>query len=192
MPLAWAAAVALLLPLLALAGAQVTGHFDYGLGGWEAGHIGAAHAAIFATLGIYALFQIGFFVLLFVVFSIPPIRRRLTPPSHKRLHVRERAMEQFLARDLDKTREQTGVLIFVSLQDRRAEVIAGAEISDKLDPSAWDDVIADLVAGLKAGEPGDGFVSAIERCGRILAEHFPAGPNNPNELPDTLVEDPQP
>ena len=190
-PLAWAAAGALLLPLLALAGAQVTRHFDYRLGGWEAGHIAAAHAAIFATLGTYALFQIGLFVLLFVLFSILPIRRWLTPASHKRLHVRERAMEQFLARDLDKTREQTGVLIFVSLHDRRAEVLAGAGISDKLDQSAWNNVIADLVSGIKTGKPGDGFVAAIERCGRLLAQHFPAGQNNPNELPDALVEAPQ-
>jgi putative membrane protein len=190
-PLAWATAGAMLLPLLALAGAGVTGHFDYGLGGWEAGHLGAAHAAIFATLGTYALFQISLFVLLFVVFSIPPIRRRLTPASHKRFHVRARAMEQFLARDLDKTREQTGVLIFVSLQDRRAEVLAGSGISDKLELSAWHEVIADLVFGIKTGKPGDGFVAAIERCGRLLAEHFPAGPINPNELPDALVESAQ-
>jgi putative membrane protein len=190
-PLAWAAAGALLLPLLALTVAEVTGRFDYGLGGWVAGHIAAAHAAVLTALSSYALFQIALFAVLFVFVSIPPIRRRLTPTSHKRMHVRARALEQFLARELDKTRERTGVLIFVSLHDRRAEVLADSGISDKVDPSAWNEVIADLVSGVRAGKSGDGFVAAIDRCGRLLAEHFPAGPDNPNELPDALIESPQ-
>lgn len=190
-PLAWAAAAALLLPLVALAVAGVARHFDYAFGGWAAGHLAAIHAAVLAALTGYALVQVAVFMGVFVFVSIPQVRRRLTPAAHKRAQVRARALEQFYARGLDKTRERTAVLIFVSLHDRRAEVLADTGICEKVDASAWNDVIADLVAGIRGGKPGDGFVAAIERCGRHLAEHFPARPDNPNELPDTLVEAPR-
>jgi putative membrane protein len=190
-PLAWATAAALLLPLGALGLAGLARRFDYAFGGWAAGQIGAIHAAVLTALTSYALVQAALFIGVFVGVSIPQVRRLLTPGAHKRAQVRARALEQFYARGLDQTRGRTAVLIFVSLQDRRAEVLADCGISDKVDPSAWRDVIADLVAGIRTGKPGDGFVAAIDRCGRHLAEHFPAGPDNPNELPDTLVEVPR-
>lgn len=191
-PLAWSAAAALLLPLVALAAAGVAGRFDYAFGGWAAGHVAAIHAAVLTALTSYALVQAVLFIGVFVFVSIPQVRRLLTPTAHKRAQVRARALEQFYARGLDKTRERTAVMIFVSLHDRRAEVLADSGISDKVDGLAWSDVIADLVSGIRASKPGDGFVAAIERCGRHLAEHFPDGPDNPNELSDTFTEAPQP
>lgn len=190
-PLAWAAAAALLLPSVALTVAGLAGRFDYAFGDWAAGHLAAIHAAVLAALTGYALVQVAVFAGVFVLVSIPQIRRRLTPTAQKRAQVRARALEQFYARGLDKTHERTAVLIFVSLHDRRAEVLADSGISGRVDASAWNDVIADLVAGIRTNRPGDGFVAAIERCGRHLAEHFPARPDNPNELPDRLVEAPR-
>jgi putative membrane protein len=187
-PLGWAAAGALVLPILALAATEAAGQFDYAFGGWAAAHLAAAHAAVVTALTGYALVQCMLFVAILVLVSVPPIRRRLTPASLKRAHVRARAMEHFFAQGLDKTREHTGVLIFVSLKDRRAEVLADTGINRKVDPSTWNDVIGDLVAGVRTGKPGDGFVAAIERCGRHLTKHFPAAPGNANELPDALIE----
>lgn len=189
-PLAWAATGALLLPLVALAVARAAGHFDYALGGWSAAHVAAMHAAVLTALTGYALLQCLLFAGIFALVSLPPIRRALTPPSLKRTRVRERALEQFFARGLDKTRDHTGVLIFVSLKDRRAEVLADSGINAKVGAAAWDKAIEDLQVGVKAGEPGSGLVAAIEGCGRLLAEHFPADSENPNELPNALIETP--
>lgn len=189
-PLAWAATGALLLPLIALAIARTAGHFDYALGGWSAAHVAAMHAAVLTALTGYALLQCMLFASIFVLVSLAPVRRALTPPSLKRTRVRERALEQFFARGLDKTREHTGVLIFVSLRDRRAEVVADSGINAKVGAAAWDKAIEDLLSGVKAGEPCRGLVAAIEHCGRLLTEHFPAGPENPDELPNRAVEVP--
>jgi putative membrane protein len=52
----------------------------------------------------------------------------------------------------------------------------------------WDAAIGALIAGIKQGRPGDGFVAAIEQCGAVLAEHFPPGALNRDELPNRLVE----
>jgi len=187
-PLAWAATGALLLPLLALAVARAAGHFDYALGGWSAAHVAAMHAAVLTALTGYALLQCLLFASIFALVSLSPVRRALTPPALKRTRVRERALEQFFARGLDKTREHTGVLIFVSLKDRRAEVLADSGINAKVGAAAWDKAIEDLLSGVKVGDPGRGLVAAIERCGRLLTEHFPAGPENPDELPNALIE----
>jgi putative membrane protein len=189
-PLAWAAAGSLLLPVVALAIAGAAGQYDFAFGGWAAAHVAAAHSAVTTALAGYAVVQGLLFISILVLVSIPSIRRRLTPASLKRAHVRARAMEHFFARGLDKTRERTGVLIFVSLKDRRAEVLADTGISAKVEPSVWEEVIGELVKGVRTAKPGDGFVSAIATCGRILATHFPAGADNPNELPDTILESP--
>ena len=81
------------------------------------------------------------------------------------------------------------MLIYASLTDRCAKVVADTGVNAKVSPQqAWVDVVAALAAGMKAGKPGDGFVAAIETCGRLLAAHFPSEGANRNELPDAVVE----
>ncbi|MFZ5720469.1 MAG: TPM domain-containing protein [Pseudomonadota bacterium] len=189
-PLAWAAGVALLAPaILLLAGVQVSAP-DLGMfGGWTAEQVedlgeATARAALVGTLLLQALL---FAVTLFVV-AIPPVRRALTPRGFKRDRVRQRAEEQFLSKNLHATRERTGVLIYVSAAERMAELIADEKIHAEVAPETWDQAMADLVAGLKRGEPAGGFEAAIGRCAAVLAERFPARPgDNPNELPDAVV-----
>lgn len=190
-PLAWASVTALVLPLLALVVAGVAKSFDYALGGWTDGRLTATHAAVLTTLTTYALLQCMVFLTVFVVVSIPSMRRRLTPRSLKRLRVRGRAQEQFFERGLDRTSERTGVLIFISLNDRLAEVLADRGINDRVDALAWSDVVADLLAGIRQGKPADGIVAAVRRCGRLLAGPFPASPDNSNELSDRVIESPR-
>ncbi len=187
-PLAWAAAGALVLPLIPLSFGALAAHLDDGLRGWSAAHIAATHVTVAAVLGAYALLQCMLFLAIALLASIPIVRRLLTPGSLKRGYVHQRALEQFFARDLHTTRERTGVLIYASLKDRRAEVVADIGIHAKVGPQAWDGVIAVLVAGMRAGEPGNGVVAAIRETGRLLTTHFPAEGDNPNELPNTITE----
>jgi putative membrane protein len=187
-PLAWAAAGALVLPLIPLSLGALAAHFDDGLRGWSVAHIAATHATVATALGAYALLQCMLFIAIALLASIPAVRRFLTPGSLKRGHVHQRALEQFFARDMHTTRERTGVLIYASLKDRRAEVVADTGINAKVGSQAWDGVITQLVTGMKAGEPGNGFVAAIEASGRLLATHFPAERDNPNELPNAITE----
>ena len=187
-PLAWAAAVAIALPLLVLALSNFTPHPDIMAWRWQAAHIGATHTNVIAALAAYAIGQSILFVIIILLASIPAVRRFLTPASLKRGHVHQRALEQFIARNLHKTREHTGVLIYASLQDRCAEVLADTGINAKVDADTWDDIVASLIASIKVGSPGDGFVAAVENCGRVLAAHFPVHGPKPNELPNAIVE----
>jgi len=187
-PLAWAAGVAILGPaLLLLAGVHVTTP-DL-LEGWTAAQVShvAERAARDALLGVMLL-QAVLFVATFLIVSIAPVRRALTPRGFKRERVRRRALQQFAAKNLHLTKERTGVLIFVSFAEHMAELIADEGISAHVDQQVWDRAMAALVAGLKRGEPGAGLAAAVALCGEVLAERFPADPDfNPNELADAVV-----
>jgi putative membrane protein len=103
-------------------------------------------------------------------------------------HAHAEAMRQFHAQGIDKTEHRTGVLIFASAAERYVEVVADAGINDKVAPSVWDGAVAGLVASIKTGRPGDGFVTAIKECGGVLATHFPPGALKRDQLPDKLFE----
>ena len=159
------------------------------LGGWTADQVedigeATARAALIGTLFLQGLL---FLATLFLV-TIPVVRRALTPRGLKRDRVRRRAQEQFLAKNLQATRERTGVLIYVSVKEHMAELLADEGIAGKVDAKAWDPAMAALVDGLKRERPAEGFTAAIGLCAEILAEHFPAHVgDNPNELPDNLT-----
>ena len=189
-PLAWAAAVAIALPLLLLALSNFSSHPDVMAWGWRAPHVGATHTDVNAALAAYAMAQSVLFIAVALLVSIPVVRRFLTPASLKRGHVHRRALEQFVARNLHNTREHTGVLIYASLEERCAEVLADTGVVAKVPINTWDEIIAKLVGNIKAGAPGDGFVEAVEHCGQILATHFPAHGRNLNELPNAIGDAP--
>ena len=80
------------------------------------------------------------------------------------------------------------MLIFASLAERRAEVIVEDGIAAKVAPAEWSGVLDALVTGMKRNDPGAGFAAAIGKAGDILASHAPRGPDDRNELPDTVIE----
>lgn len=192
-PLAWAAGAALLGPaVLLLAGVEVSVP-DLIDRGWSAAQVGdvASAAARGALMGAILL-QGLLFAVVALIAAIGPVRRVLTPRRVKRRHVRQRAQELFLARNLSATRARTGVLIYVSMAEHMAELVADEGVSSKVDAKAWEPPMAALVAGLKRGEAGAGFAEAVGLCADILAEHAPAdAADNPNELPDAVVELPR-
>ena len=188
-PIAWGAIAALAAPAALLAaGIHVTAPDDLG-GGWSAAQMSsAAEAAARAALSGAILLQAVLFVVVAIFVAIPPVRRLLTPRGLKRERVRRRAQEQFLAKNLQATRERTGVLIYVSVAEHMAELIADEGIAARVDDAVWDGAMQRLMAGFKAGRPAEGFEDAIGVCGAILAEHFPSRPqDNPNELSDSVV-----
>ncbi len=189
-PIAWAALAALAAPaILLLAGIHVTVPDIFGQD-WSAAQIGAvAETAAREAVAGSILLQGLLFLVVAVIVSIPPVRRFMTPRSLKRERVRRRAQEQFLAKNLQSTRERTGVLIYVSIQERLAEMIADEGVAAKVDPKVWDQAMGLLIDGIKRDRPAEGFEHAIAHCGEILATHFPArADDNPDELSNTVVE----
>jgi putative membrane protein len=161
-PIAWAALAALLVPLVLIY-----------LTAWPAGTI--------------YLLQLAVFIITAAVLSVPAVRFGIVPKRamHRRAHAE--AMRQFLAHGLHLTERRTGVLIFASVAERYAEIVADAGINAKVRPQVWEAAIAAMIAAIKAGRPADGFVVAVDQCGAVLAEHFPPGAIDRDELPNKLV-----
>ena len=187
-PLAWAAAVSLLAPaLLLLAGVHVEAPDLFG--GWTASQVASvAEAAAQSALIGAVLLQGALFAATWALVAWTPVRHALTLPGAKRERVRQRAREQFIAKNLHATRERTGVLIYVSFAEHMAELIADEGIAEKTAPDAWEAPMAALIAGLKRDEPAAGFAAAIGACADLLAASFPCRPgDNPNELADAVI-----
>ena len=186
-PLIWAAGAALILPALALLAGFRPEMLTRLFGGWSVGHAAAHDAAILSALLTYIGLQAAIFAATALLVSIPAVRRALIPGPVKKARVRRAAMDYFMAKDLHLTRDRTGVLIFAALAEHRVEVIADEGIHAAAPATVWDEVVADLVAGLKRGAVADGFVAAIARTGAVLAAHVPPRPDDTNELPDGLT-----
>jgi putative membrane protein len=187
-PVAWAAGAALLAPALLLIGGVHVSVPDL-FGDWTASQAGAlAEAAVRNALIGAIILQAVLFAIVAIVVALRPVRLALTPKSVKRHEVRRRAREIFQSKNLEATRGRTGVLIFVSLAERMAELIADEGIAAHVEPHVWDRAMAALAEGLKRAEPGAGFAAAVGLCGDELAKRFPADPSdNPNQLPDAVV-----
>ena len=162
-PIAWAAAIALIAPL----------PFIY-LTTW--------------SVAVIYVLQLISFVIAALALSHPKLRFHIVPPRAKHDRAHAEAMRQFFAQGLYKTEHRTGVLIFVSTAERYVEIVADAGINEKVTPQVWDDAIKALTEAIKAGRPADGFVAAIEQCGSVLAAGFPPGALKRDELPDKLLE----
>jgi putative membrane protein len=136
---------------------------------------------------IYAL-QLAVFVVCALVLSYPRLRFHVVPRRVQRERAHAEAVRVFWAQGLHLTEQRTGVLIFASTAERYAEIIADTGIYQKVGTHVWDNAVAALVAAIKAGRPGDGFVAAVEQCGAVLALHFPPGALKRDQLPNKLVE----
>ena len=158
---------------------------DWGLGlifGWnhELGR------GLLMTLLLVKL--IGAFLVIRYALAWMPLRMALTPRATKARRVRRRALEYFHVAADRRTIGRTGVLLYLSLLERRAEIVADAAIDAKVKPEVWGQAMAALVAEVKAGRPAHGMAEAVRMMGDVLAEHFPKSTSDTNELPDNLIE----
>jgi uncharacterized membrane protein len=97
---------------------------------------------------------------------------------------RQRAVELFASQRVWDTEENSGILIYVQLVDRRVEILADRGIAARVAQTEWDAICRAMEASFRRGEWRQGALQAVARAGELLAQHFPAGTVNPNELPD--------
>jgi len=132
----------------------------------------------------------GLLVFLIALFAMKwmPLRLALTPGATKTRRVRRRAISLFKAAAERRTSGRTGIMIYLSMGEHRAEIVADEAITKVTTPDTWGEAMAALILEVKAGRPADGIVAAIERVGAVLAEHFPRSSDDTNEIPDKLIE----
>ncbi|MFE1597326.1 TPM domain-containing protein [Methylobacterium sp. ID0610] len=139
------------------------------------------------STGLVLLAQAGVVALILTASLSERLRLALMPRSLRRGRVREAAQFAFRARGLTRTRGRTGLLLFLALAERHAEIVADEGVLARLDARAWADLIADLTAALRRGEVEAGLVAAVTRLGERLAAGLPPEPGSADELPNRVI-----
>ncbi|MEW4466495.1 hypothetical protein AB1K62_01510 [Parasphingorhabdus sp. JC815] len=152
-------------------------------GGWEQDFTTAGE-----QMAVLFIASVTLFLAMSFLFTWTPLRLWVTPKSTKQRRVRKRAIDFFKVGAERRTMGLTGILIYVSLKEHRAEIVADQAIAEKVSPEIWGEAMVALIDEVRAGRPGEGMAAAVRHVGKVLAEHFPKTDQNPNELPDRLIE----
>jgi len=156
--------------------------YDFLFGGWQ------PEPTIGQLLTLLMFFAALKFTIALLILKWMPLRLFLTPGATKHRRVRRRAVAIFKAAAEKRTAGRTGILIYLSMGERRAEIIGDEAITAVTEPETWGEAMASLIVDVKAGRVADGIVAAIECVGAVLSEHFPRSAEDVNEIPDKLIE----
>ena len=132
------------------------------------------------------LLQLLVFFALAVLLCLPRVRVALVPRAARRAIAHRVAMEQFMIRGIGRKKDRTGVLIFVSLAEHYARIVADQGIATRVPQSQWQGAVDALTAQMSGGHIADGFIAAVDRCGKVLEQHFPRSETSRDELPDRI------
>jgi putative membrane protein len=102
---------------------------------------------------------------------LPPVRRWMTAEHVMDTRARLRAGAAFLEQEVFRTRERTGILLFLSLFERRVVLLADSGIHQKVEEQQWEAITGRLARGIRGGRPGPALVEAIHACGELLEKH---------------------
>ena len=100
---------------------------------------------------------------------------------------RDRALQLFASLRVWDTEQNSGVLIYLQLVDHRIEIVADRGINAKVAQSQWDAICRRMETAFRAGDFERGTMQAVAEITQLLRDHFPPGPQNPDELPDRPV-----
>jgi putative membrane protein len=156
--------------------------YDFLFGGWQ------PDPTLSQLLTLLMVFAALKFTIALLILKWMPLRLFLTPAATKHRRVRRRAIAIFQAAAAGRTAHKTGVLIYLSLAERRAEIVADEAILKVTDEHTWGEAMTLLLTEVREGKVGDGICAAIERVGTVLSEHFPRSADDTNEIPDKLIE----
>ena len=156
--------------------------WDRLIGGW--GHewsIGEL-ASMTIALGLIT------FVTVLLVQMWQPLKFLLVPNPVKTTRVHEQAIKHFKVGAERRTHGRTGILIYFSMSEHRAEIVADQPIAEKVSAEVWGEAMGDMLAEIKAGRIAEGMAIGVRDVGFVLSQHFPRGDEDDNELPDRLIE----
>lgn len=131
---------------------------------------------------------VGLFALTMLAQAWLPLRMALVPRAITARRVRARAETCFRIGAERRTTGRTGILIYLSMREHRAEIVADAAIAAEVGPQVWETAMAAMLGHIRNGDIAEGMAAAVENVGRVLALHCPRLDEDRNELPDRLIE----
>ncbi len=119
--------------------------------------------------------------------NIPPLQRIFISPSRAKEEVEEEAIQAFYTEKLHKTRYENGILLFVSVFERRVCILGDTGINALISQEIWDEIIARVTLGIKNKNQCKSLCDAIESVGDTLKEHLPIEDDDRNELHNLII-----
>ncbi len=144
----------------------------------------SGHDTIWFYLPLYSLFL---YPCGLIVRKLPTLKTIFISRKHIQHKVRERAVRAFYEKGLYRTKGETGILIFISLLEKKVWILGDRGIHSKLPHESWLELARELSSGIKTGCTVEALCSVIEKCGRMLSLHFPQDVNDTNELPNEIL-----
>lgn len=181
--LAWSIVVAFTaIAALSIAPEFYLGIYDRLTGSWASEWTPREVFALAAGVGVIK------FIGMMLLQLWQPLKFLLIPGRIKSARARARAVTCFKVGAERRTHGRTGVLIYLSTREHRAEIVADAAIARKVPDEVWGEAMAAMLEQIRQDRIADGMIAAISRVGKVLSEHFPRAENDVNELPDRLIE----
>ena len=181
--LVWAAVIAFtVMSVFAVWPEALLDTIDWFRGGWTHDWTFGEVIAWLTGLGVVAF--LGFWALL----SWDPLTFAVLPGPVKTKRVHERAIEHFKVGAERRTHGRTGVLLYLSMKEHRAEIVADEPIAEKVSAEVWGEAMADMLVHVREGRIAEGLAAGVRDVGVVLSEHFPRAEDDQNELPDRLIE----
>lgn len=156
--------------------------WNWAFGGWGHAWFTGELASMVIALGLVK------FIAVLLLQQWRPLKFWLIPAPTKTIRVHNQAVRQFKVGAERRTTGRTGVLIYLSMAEHRAEIVADESIAAKVPAEVWGEAMGDMLAEIRQGRIAEGLAAGIRDVGFVLAEHFPRGANDVNELPDRLIE----
>jgi putative membrane protein len=156
--------------------------WDWAFAGWGHQWSTGELASMVIWLGLLT------FILVLLVQHWEPLKFALIPSPTKTIRVHAQAVRQFKVGAERRTTGRTGVMIYLSMREHRAEIVADESIAAKVPPEVWGEAMADMLSHIRHGRVAEGLTAGIRDVGFVLAQHFPRGADDQNELPDRLIE----
>ena len=130
---------------------------------------------------------LGTFLAMWSLQAWQPLKFALIPGPVKLARVRAAAVRHFKVGAERRTHGRTGVLLYLSMREHRAEIVADEAIATKVDAEVWGQAMADMLGEIRQGHVGEGLAAGVRDVGAVLGQHFPRGADDINELPDRLI-----
>ncbi|OYX66853.1 MAG: hypothetical protein B7Y88_03200 [Sphingomonadales bacterium 32-64-17] len=181
--LAYCAAIAFTaMSVMAAFPTAFTDLWDSLLGGWGHDWTTGEFTTLMLAVGVLK------FAAVWAILQIDALKFLLVPGPLKRARVRDAAVRHFKVGAESRTHGRTGVMLYLSMQEHRAEIVADSAIAELVPAEVWGEAMADMLAEVRKGCLADGIAAGVRDVGKVLAPHFPRAEGDVNELPDRLIE----
>ena len=174
---------------------------DYEEAEWRGGFfLGAATLLVYETGYLFsgswrgiAAGEISFIALITALSGLLAVKysgflkRLLAGRSTMDRRVAQRAAEAFVSEEVFHTQDRSGILLFISLLERKVLVVGDSGINKKVDQHAWDTIVRITIDGIREGRATEGIIKAVHECGSLLQRHgVTIRKNDVDELPNNL------